>query len=58
MAASGQVASSGGTVAAQFRGGRGQVVGVDALASYWVANNAATLEARVSLLGSDATVRA
>jgi polyhydroxybutyrate depolymerase len=48
----------GGTVAPQFRGGRGQVVGVDAWASYWVANNADTTEPLVSSLGSDTTVRA
>jgi polyhydroxybutyrate depolymerase len=49
---------SGGTVAAQFKGGRGQVVGVDQWASYWVANNADIPEAQVSSLGSDTTVRA
>ena len=49
---------AGGTVAPQLGGGRGQVVGVDVWASFWVANNADAPDPQVSSLGSDTTVRA
>ena len=47
----------GGTVAPQLGTGRGQVVGVDAWASFWVANNSASPAPRVSAIGPDTTVR-
>ena len=47
----------GGTVVPQLGGGRGQVVGVDAWASFWVANDAASAGPETAHIGADTTVR-
>jgi len=47
---------AGGTVLPQLGDGRGDVIGVDAWASFWAANDAAAGPATTTL-GSDTTVR-
>ena len=48
---------AGGSVVPQQGDGRGQVVGVDAWAAFWVANDAAGQGPATTSIGSDTTVR-
>jgi polyhydroxybutyrate depolymerase len=47
----------GGTVVPQIGGGRGQVVGVDDWAAFWVANDSIAPDPTTTAIGSDTTVR-
>jgi polyhydroxybutyrate depolymerase len=47
----------GGTVLARLQDGRGKVVGVDDWASFWAANNQASLRPGITTQGTDTTIR-